>query len=320
MNIFILIFLILSTNSFAKESFEQWKSSYAKRASKRGIPKKYVLEILKDVKLDSNVIEKDSKQVIFDKEKDYNIFIKSWLRSNPSRVELAKQALVDNLDLLKKVENRYGVDKEIIVSLWGVETLFGKITGDYDLITSLATLAYDGRRRTFFERQLNAALRLLKKGHVVRESLKGSWAGATGQCQFMPSNISAYAQDFDGDGKKDIWTNKADLFASIANFLKMVGWEKGKSIGSLATVSTDVISELSLTKYRTKDTYNKLGFKNLKGEKIKGNWVARRVATIPLKNSPVILRGSNYSKLLRWNNSSLFAAFNIMLIDELKKN
>lgn len=316
----LLMLLIISTNTFARENFEQWKISYAKRAARRGIPEYFVLNILKDVKEDLEVIKKDKNQVILSTKKDYHVFIKKWLKSNPSRIELGKQKLKENFDLLQKVENKYGVDKEVIVSLWGVETLYGKITGDNDLITSLATLAYEGRRRTFFERQLNAALRLLKQGHVKREDLKGSWAGATGQCQFMPSNIPAYAQDFDGDGKKDIWNNKADLFASIANFLKKVGWEKGKSIGSLAMVPKGLKEKLSPIKYRTKFTYNKMGLKSLNGNKISGNWRARRIATIPLKNSPIILRGSNYSKLLNWNNSSLFAAFNILLVDGFKKD
>lgn len=314
----IFILLLLSLNVFGKESFEQWKQTYAIRASKRGIPKSFVLEMLKDVKEDLNVIKKDQTQLIFDKNLDYNEFIKKWMRSNPSRIERGKQLLSENIELLTKVENKYGVEKEVIVALWGVETFYGEITGEYDLVTSLATLAYEGRRRNFFEKQLNAALRLIKQGHVSRKMLKGSWAGATGQCQFMPSNIPVYAQDFDGDGKKDIWTNKADLFASIANFLKQVGWEKGKSIGSLAIMPESFPKSSNPLVYRSIESYKKLGFTDLNGNELTGSWRSRRLAVIPLKNSPVVLRGSNYSKLLAWNNSSLFAAFNIIIINGLK--
>lgn len=312
-----LFFLNYISSTFAGESFEQWKISYAKRAARHGLPQAFVLNILNDVKEDLSVVEKDRNQVVLDKERDYNQFIQKWLRSEPSRIELGKEHLKENWELLEKIEATYGVEKEIIVSLWGVETFYGQITGDYDLVRSLATLAYEGRRRKFFEIQLNAALRLIKQGHVTRKDLKGSWAGATGQCQFMPSNIPVYAQDFDGDGKKDIWNNKADLFASIAYFLKKVGWQKGKSIGSLVLNTKSL--ELRPDKYRSKKVYQKLGFKNLDGSKIDGNWSARRVANIPLKGSPVILRGTNYSPLLKWNNSSLFAAFNIILHEGLQE-
>jgi membrane-bound lytic murein transglycosylase B len=312
---YILLSLLISSPLYAKQTFEQWKKSYAKKAAKHGLPQKFVLSMLEDVTVDETVIEKDRNQVILDKKRDYNDFIKRWMRTEPSRIEQGRIALQENLELLQRVEKKYGVEKEVIVSLWGVETFYGQITGDYDLVRSLATLAYDGRRRKFFEIQLNASLRLIKQGHVKREDLKGSWAGATGQCQFMPSNIPAYARDFDGDGKKDIWNNKADLFASIAYFLKKVGWQKGKSIGSLALNNKG--KELNKTKYRTKNTYSKLGFTELDGSKISGNWRARRIATIPMKNSPVVLRGSNYKPLTTWNNSSLFAAFNILLVEGL---
>jgi membrane-bound lytic murein transglycosylase B len=314
MKFLVILFIFTSTHVWAKENFDSWKKSYAKRAAKRGIPKSFVLDNLKDIVPDPIVIEKDKKQVILDKVIDYKVFIKKWLKSNPSRAQVGREMLMKYADILKKVEKKFGVEKEIIVALWGVETFYGKITGDYDLIRSLATLSFDGRRRKFFELQLNATLRALKQGHVTREKLKGSWAGATGQCQFMPSNIPVYAVDFDGDGKKDIWSTPADIFASIANLLKKAGWKKGKSIGQLALGPKK--PKLNSDIYRTKKTYTSLGFTNLDGSKINGNWVTRRFSQIPMKNSPVVLRGGNYKPLLKWNNSSLFAAFNILLVDE----
>jgi membrane-bound lytic murein transglycosylase B len=310
--------LFLSIGTHAKQSFDQWKKSYAKRASKHGISKSFTLKTLSGITPDMSVVKKDRNQVTSSKNLDYQKFIKRWLRNSPSRLDESRKALSDNLALLEKVEAKYGVDKEVIVSLWGTETLFGKITGDYDLLTSLATLSWDGRRRKFFETQLNAALRLIKQGHVKRKDLKGSWAGATGQCQFMPSNIPVYGQDFDGDGKIDIWNNKADLFASIAYYMKRVGWKKGKSIGSLSYNIKR--SKISLNKYRSKSEWNRLGFRNLDGTKLNDiKWKKRKAAKITMKNSPIVLRGSNYKPLMNWNSSSLFAAFNILIIDELKK-
>ena len=312
----ILLFSLFSFFSSAlyAKSFAQWKKEYAKRTSKHGLPQKFTLKMLSDVVPDPEIVKKDRNQITSSKKADYQVFIKRWLRKNPSRIEVGRKMLKENLPLLKKIEKKYGVQKEVIVALWGVETFYGRITGNYSLVQSLATLAYDGRRRKFFETQLNAALRLIKQGHVTKEKLKGSWAGATGNCQFMPSNIPVYAVDFDGDGKKDIWSTKADIFASIANYLKKVGWKKGKSIGSLAINSKK--KNISDRYYRTKSEYNKLGFRNLDGSLIKkGVWRKRKLAKIPLKNSPVVLRGSNYKPLLRWNGSSLFAAFNILLVD-----
>lgn len=307
-----LIILIFSIN-IAHADFEKWKVQYANRAVKRGLKKDFVLKELKSVKFDPEVVKKDRNQIILDNEKDYQAFIKRWLKQDPTRVEVGKQKLKEHSKLLRKIEKKYGVDKEVIVALWGTETFYGKITGDYDIVSSLATLSYDGRRSSFFEKQLNAALRLIQQGHVQRKNLKGSWAGATGHCQFMPSNIPVYAQDFNGDGKKDIWNTHADIFASIANYLSKNGWKKGKSIGSLAVNTKN--KKLSFDKYRSKSEYNKLGFRHINGKKISGNWSRRKMAEIPMKNSPVILRGSNYTPLLKWNRSSLFAAFNILLVN-----
>lgn len=314
-----LLLLFIAPKAKAAESFEQWKTKYAKKASKRGLPYKFVIDTLKEVKFDPEVVKKDKNQIILSKKADYQRFMQRWLRDSPSRAERGILELKKNKELLERVEKKYGVEKEIIVSLWGVETLYGDIVGDYNIIRSLASLAYDGRRRSFFETQLNAALRIVKKGHVTAQDFVGSWAGATGQCQFMPSNISVFAQDFDGDGKKDIWNNKADLFASIANFLKKSGWKNKNSIGSLALNSNNY--EGSLNKYRSRKSYRKLGFTDTDGTKLNdSNWLRRKASRITMKNSPVVLRGGNYKVLKRWNRSSLFAAFNIILVDAFKQN
>lgn len=302
------------TDVQARQSFEQWKKSFIKKAASRGIPSKFTKEQFKDLKFNVEIVEKDRNQVTSSKVIDYQVWIKKWLRKNPSRTEEAKKNLKDNLSILKKVERKYGVPKEVIVALWGVESLFGKIQGDYDLIESLSALTYDGRRKKFFETQLLAALRLIYKGHVKRADLKGSWAGATGQCQFMPSNIPAYARDFNEDGKKDIWKTKEDVFASIAYLLKKAGWKRGSTIGSLAITTKG--RKFKFNKYRSAQSYNKLGLRNMDGTKLNGKW-RRIVSDIPMKNSPLVLRGGNYKALMKWNRSSLFAALAIILIDEL---
>jgi membrane-bound lytic murein transglycosylase B len=310
--LFIFLSFLFSSQAHAKQSFDAWKKSYVKKAARRGIPASFTKKIFEKVHFDQKVVEKDRNQVILSKTKNYQEFMKRWLRDDNKRVSEGIKLLNEHDTLLSKIEKQYGVDKEVIVSLWGVETFYGKITGDYNVINSLATLVYDGRRRKFYTAQLNAALRLVYKGHVKFEDFKGSWAGATGQCQFMPSNIPVYGQDYNKDGKVDLWNTKEDVFASIANFLKKVGWKKGKSIGSLALNTKD--KDLNFDRYRSYKQYNKLGFRTLAGEKFeKPNWRRRRAAEIPMEDSPIVLRGTNFTPLLKWNRSSLFAAFNIIL-------
>jgi membrane-bound lytic murein transglycosylase B len=316
----LLIILLLSqviSSACLANTFDSWKIDYAKRTSKRGLKKSFILKILSDVELDLEVIKKDRNQLILNKQINYNVFIKKWLRKDNSRIVRGKNLIIQNRKLLNRIERIYGVEKEVIVALWGVETLYGDIMGSYNVIRSLATLAFEGRRRKFYETQLTATLHLIKKGNVSVKSLKGSWAGATGQCQFMPSNIKAYGVDFNNDRKIDLWTTKADVFASIANYLKKSGWIKGKSIGSLAYSSKRFPG--SLNKNYTKKQYKKFGYKSSNGVNIiNQNWFWRRAALIPMRKSPIILRGTNYLPLLRWNNSSLFAALNIILIDEFR--
>ena len=299
------------------ESFEQWKQNYSKWAAKHGISQSFALKQLENVTLDSKVLDRYHNQVTSSSTLDYQTFIKNWLREDQKRLKQAQKVLNEHREVLEKVEAKYGVDKEVLVALWGVETLFGEIMGDYDVIRSLATLAHEGRRRKFYQIQLNAVLRMLRKDQIKREDLKGSWAGATGHCQFMPSNIPAYGQDFDGDGKVDLWNSMPDVFASMANLLKKAGWKKGLSIGSLALAPEGLKENFNI--YRSPQQYNQLGLTALDGSPIQANgWSRRRATIIPLKNSPVILRGSNYEPLLKWNNSSLFAAFNILIVDHLK--
>ncbi|WP_431222252.1 lytic murein transglycosylase [Serratia sp. L9] len=132
---------------------------------------------------------------------------------------------------LARATARSGVPEQYIVALWGMESSFGKIQGKEDIVSALATLAFEGRREAFFTRQLMAALEIIEQGHIDTANLKGSWAGAMGQCQFMPTSFLTYAADGDGDGKIDIWNNLDDVFASTANYLATEGWKPGVSWG-----------------------------------------------------------------------------------------
>ena len=147
------------------------------------------------------------------------------------RIAAGRAAVRDNLNLLRAVQARFGVGPAVITGIWGLESSFGALSGDFKVVDALATLAWDGRRASFFRPELMAALRILDHGDVTPPGMTGSYAGAMGQPQFMPSSYLRYAVDFTGDGRRNIWTNRADVLASIANYLEQCGWRSGQTWG-----------------------------------------------------------------------------------------
>ena len=154
---------------------------------------------------------------------------------SPERVARGKVLLKENRALLQRFSGSSGVPEPVIVALWGIESNFGTKQGDFEIVPALATLSYNGFRAKFFRSELIAALKIVAEGNIGLHAMKGSWAGAMGQCQFMPTSFLAYAADGDGDGRRDIWTNKADVFASITNYLRRVGWRPGLRWGNEAS-------------------------------------------------------------------------------------
>ena len=146
---------------------------------------------------------------------------------SPERVKNGRARLAENRALVDRFSGPSGVPPSIVVALWGIESNYGTRLGDFEVVSALATLAYNNFRAKFFRQQLIAALKIASQGHIGVHQMKGSWAGAMGQCQFIPTSFQAYAADGDGDGRMDIWTNKADVFASITNHLRRVGWKAG---------------------------------------------------------------------------------------------
>lgn len=174
------------------------------------------------------VVERDRKQSEFTK----TIWDYLDVAVSEDRVALGAKALAANADLLGRIEAQYGVDREVVVAIWGLESAYGTYRGDTDTLSALATLAYDGRRAAFFEAQLLQALKILSDGHIDRAALQGSWAGAMGHTQFMPSSWAEFAVDFDGDGRRDIWSDDpTDALASTANYLAHWGWVKDQPWG-----------------------------------------------------------------------------------------
>lgn len=211
-----------------QSGFDDWIKSFRNRALQQGITAEVFDRAFVGVQYDADVIRRDRNQSEFTKT------IWGYLDSAASdaRVNNGKAALRKHGALLDRIEARYGVDKDVIVAIWGLESAYGTFRGSNPVIGSLATLAYDARRSDFFEQQLVEALKILQSGDVSLTDFTGSWAGAMGHTQFIPTSYQSLAVDFDGDGKRDIWSDDpADALASTANYLSKNGWVKGPPWG-----------------------------------------------------------------------------------------
>ena len=208
--------------------FEGWISSFRPRALRSGISARTFDRAFRGVRYDPDVIKRDRNQSEFTKT------LWEYLDSAASdaRIKNGKKALRQNARVLQRIEDQYGVEKEVVTAVWGLESAYGAFRGSNDLTGSLATLAFDGRRGRFFESQLIAALKIIQAGDVAPRKMTGSWAGAMGHTQFIPTSYLAYAVDFTGDGKRDIWSDDpTDALASTAAYLARFGWVKGQPWG-----------------------------------------------------------------------------------------
>ncbi|WP_417665454.1 lytic murein transglycosylase [Pseudidiomarina sp.] len=223
-------------------------------------------------------------------------------------------------DLLEKIGAEYGVQPRFIVALWGIETNFGSFTGGMDVISALTTMAYEGRREEFFKKELWHALTIVEEGHIAIDQMKGSWAGAMGQAQFMPSSFMAYAVDYDGDGRKDIWGSMGDVFASAANYLKSVGWRDDVTWGRQVQIPENFDGDLaSLNVKKSLAEWQELGVRRYDGSDLPVRDDIEASVVIPDdKQGRVFLAYNNYDALMRWNRSHYFVAAVGYLSDRIR--
>jgi len=214
--------------SASNKAFQNWIAGFKRRAAAQGISQRTLDNAFQGVRYNADIIKKDRNQSEFTKQ------IWDYLDSaaSPTRVKNGKAALRKHGRVLDQIEARYGVEKEVVAAIWGLESAYGAHRGDIPLIEAVATLAFDGRRGKFFEAQLVAALKILQNGDVSPRNMTGSWAGAMGHTQFIPTSYQSFAVDFTGDGKRDIWSNDpTDALASTAAYLAKSGWRKGMPWG-----------------------------------------------------------------------------------------
>lgn len=227
-------------------------------------------------------------------------------RADAYRIKLGKREYKKHLSLLKEVEKKYHVDPCFIVSVWGMESSYGRYMGNFPVIKSLATLAYDDRRSDFFRKELLLALHILQDGHVEPHRFKGEWAGGSGHPQFLPSSFHRYAVDHDQDGRKDIWGNISDVFASIANYYAENGWQYNQPWAARADVPTGFDEDLY--GYKTNKTigeWKKLGVKINSSRPIPSDneqaWVIKPYG------GPTIMAFKNFRVIMRYNSSTFYA-------------
>ncbi|MGE8065479.1 lytic murein transglycosylase [Pseudomonas sp. NPDC089569] len=209
------------------QTFAEWQAGFRKDALAAGIRADIFDRAFANVSFDPSVIRADRSQPEFTRP------VWEYLDGalSPVRVRKGQALLSQYAGILQSIEQRYGVDREALVAVWGMESNFGQFQGNKSVINSLATLAYEGRRPAFAHAQLIAALQILQQGDIEPEKMLGSWAGAMGQTQFIPTTYNTHAVDFDGDGRRDIWGSSTDALASTAHYLQSSGWQKGQSWG-----------------------------------------------------------------------------------------
>ena len=238
------------------------------------------------------------------------------------KIDRARKLYAENKDILEQVAKEFGVQARFIVALWGLESNFGTIQGGHNVISSLVTLAFDGRREALYKRQLWAALDILKSGHITLDKFKGSWAGAMGQTQFMPTSFNAYAIDYNNDGRKDIWTTKEDAFASIANYLKQEGWNDSLTWGRQVMLPDNFDNKYILVRgtktrkqwleywndsERSLDEWQALGVRRADGTALPNVDVRAALVMPDDINGRMFLAYDNYKVLMHWNRSYYFA-------------
>ncbi len=304
----------LHAHAQADPKFEAWLDGVRAEARTKGISEATLARALEDVAPIPRVIELDRNQP------ESTITFSQYLARivSPTRVKAGRAQIEKHRDILEKVGAEFGVQPRFIVALWGIETNFGQFTGGFPVIDSLATLAYDGRRSQFFRDELMNALQILEEGHIEPENMKGSWAGAMGQSQFMPSSFLRFAHDYNGDGAKDIWNTQADVFASAANYLKGVGWNDDITWGREVRLPDGFDHDLaSLDVVKSIPEWQALGVRRSDGTDLPARELDASIIMAGKPGEPVFMVYGNYRATLRWNRSHYFATAVGLLSDRI---
>jgi membrane-bound lytic murein transglycosylase B len=312
-----LCLVFLTTSIFANsQSFEDFLNQVRKTATEQGVSKATIDKAFFGLTPNLDILKSDSAQAEFNQ----NFWHYVNKRVSQVRLNNGNDTLKQNASLLNKTSQKYGVPAYVLVAFLGLESNYGNYMGNENLVRSLATLAYDPRRSGFFTKEFIALLKLIDKNTIPLDA-KGSWAGAMGAVQFMPTNVIAYGVDANNDGKVNLWNDKEDIYASAANFLKKLGWKKREKWGREASIPKNF--DYRLTGLETKRTVNEwaaLGVLRGNGSQLpNSNFKASLI--VPMGHrGPAFLVYRNFDTILGWNRSILYALSVAYLSDRLNGN
>ena len=310
----LLLTMVAGSAAAAERPFAEWLGDFRAEAMRKGVSAPILDAAFAGVEPIARVIELDRRQpestLTFEEYRDRVV--------SAQRITDGRQRMIEHARILEQIQARYGVPARFIVALWGVETSYGRITGNFSVVGALATLAYDGRRSAYFRAELLNALRILQEGHISPTSMRGSWAGAMGQSQFMPSSFLRFAVDHDGDGRRDIWGTQSDVFASIANYLAGSGWNSGQTWGRAVRLPASFDTSLAgADGKRALARWSKLGVVQLDGSPLPASELLAEIVLPAKRASPAFATYDNFRVLLRWNRSNYFALAVSDLADRL---
>jgi membrane-bound lytic murein transglycosylase B len=287
-------------------------------ALENGISPEIVAAATRDLKPRIKFIKQDRKQAEF--KQTFHNYVQR--RVSEARVENGHKMMATHAELLARIALEYDVQARYIVAIWGMETNYGLYPLKESAIQALATMAFDKRRQSFFRKELLAALQILDEGHIDLENMKGSWAGALGQSQFMPTSFLGYARDGNGDGKRDIWTTEADVFASIANYLAEHGWKGDHQWGREVLIPGQLEAKLmeleasppsgcrafrNHTQKLSLAEWNALGLRQMSGEALPDRDLQASLIRPDGVEGPAFLAYANYKPILSYNCANLYA-------------
>lgn len=314
--------------NFDRAAFNEFLEGVRKEAVEKGIKQDVIARALTGVEPVARILERDRNQAEF----KLNFATYRDRVITPANIERGRRLREQHRELLAQVSQRYGVQPRFILAIWGIETRYGGVKADVPLFNSLATLAYDRRRSTYFRNELFAALQMLDRGYIDYNTLKGSWAGAMGQPQFMPSSYLAYAEDFDGDGRRDIWNNQGDVFASIANYLAKHGWSSAQTWGREVTLPAGLQSRLGefarqgksgcraidgMTEDKPLTEWARLGVRRADGGELPKVPLGAALVQPDGAGGPSFLVYANYRSVLRYNCAHHYALTVSLLADRI---
>ena len=289
-------------------SFDDWIAHIKQLAKEKGISDETLSVSFENIERIERVIELDRKQP------EFTLTLNEYLNNTVTkgRMNKGKKFYDEHNNLLKIISNEFKVQPRFILALWGIETSFGKFTGSFNVIRSLSTLSHDLRRRDFFTDELINALIIVDQGHINSDKMMGSWAGAMGQNQFMPSSFLNYATDFNKDNKKDIWNTQSDVFASTANYLSSSGWNYEQTWGREVKVIKEIDPEFITTSAKSIEINKKipewinLGVVNLDGTKLPEVNIDAYLVYPEGDDGRKFLVYENFKTIMKWNRSLFF--------------